>query len=128
MPATKSAALGLIALVAEPALWLARTWSDPAYQSDGLIVAVVTAGLLIASVVSGAAPPDPRDRRRAFIAIALTATIRLIGRVLAVNTVGALALAFYATAINPMGWLGSFSGLLLSSIGVFFFLRRFVEL
>ena len=37
--------------------------------------------------------------------------------------VGALILAFYATAINPMGWLGCFSGLLLSAIGMVFFLR-----
>ena len=34
------AAPGLLALVAEPAAWLARTWSDPAYQSDGEIVAL----------------------------------------------------------------------------------------
>lgn len=40
-----------------------------------------------------------------------------------VLTVGALVLAFYATAINPTGWLGCFSSLLLSGIGVFFFLR-----
>lgn len=40
-----------------------------------------------------------------------------------VLTVASLILAFYATAINPMGWLGSFSGLLLSTIGIFFFLR-----
>lgn len=41
-----------------------------------------------------------------------------------VLTVGALILAFYATAINPMGWLGAFSGLLLSAIGMWFFLRH----
>lgn len=40
-----------------------------------------------------------------------------------VLTVGSLMLAFYATAINPMGWLGCFSGLLLSTIGMVFFLR-----
>lgn len=37
--------------------------------------------------------------------------------------VGSLLLAFYATAINPMGWLGCFSGLLLGIIGMVFFLR-----
>lgn len=40
-----------------------------------------------------------------------------------VLTVGSLILAFYATAINPAGWLGCFSSLLLSGIGIFFFLR-----
>ena len=41
----------------------------------------------------------------------------------AILTVAALAMAFYSTAINPMGSLGSFSGLLLSAIAMVFFVR-----
>ncbi len=93
------AAPGIAALVFEPALWLGRTWLDPSYQSDGMIVAAITAALLVASLASGAAPPDPRDRRHALIALAATACVRLAGRLLAVNTIGALALVVDVWAV-----------------------------
>lgn len=93
---------GLVALTVEPALWLWRSWQDPSYQSDGMIVALVTAGLLVVSVSSGSAPPDPRDRRRATIALALTACVRLAGRLLAVHTVGALALVVDVFAVATL--------------------------
>ena len=86
------AAPGLVALTADPAIWLWRTWHDPSYQSDGALVAVVAAGLVVLSLASGPAAPDPRARRRAAYLLAATAAVRLAGRVLAVNTLGALAL------------------------------------
>jgi exosortase/archaeosortase family protein len=86
------AAPGIAALVAEPALWLWRSWLDPAYQSDGMLVAGVVAALLAVSLASGYALPDPCDRRLAFWALGVTALVRLGGRLLAVSTIGALAL------------------------------------
>ncbi len=90
---------GLAALVIEPAVWLGRSWLDPSYQSDGWIVAAITAALLLASFASGSAPPDRRDRRRALVALAATAGVRLIGRLLAVHTIGALALVVDVWAV-----------------------------
>lgn len=83
---------GVLALVHDPALWLWQSWRDPAYQSDGMVVAGITLGLICVSLASGSAPPDGRDRRRAWVALALTAGIRLVGRLLVVNTIGAMAL------------------------------------
>jgi len=96
------AAPGIVALVVEPALWLWRSWHDPSYQSDGMIVASIAAALLVASWASGSAPPDPRDRRRALWALGITAAVRLAGRVLAVNTIGALALVVDVWALSVL--------------------------
>lgn len=93
---------GLAALVVDPALWLGRTWLDPAYQSDGAIAAGIVLALLVASVASGSPAPDARDRRRAWVALAVTAAVRLAGRVLAVNTIGALALVVDVWALATL--------------------------
>jgi exosortase/archaeosortase family protein len=87
------AAPGLLALIWDPACWLFQTWRDPSYQSDGAFVAVAVAALLGLSWWSGAAWPDPRAPRRAAALFAFTAAIRLAGRLLAVDTIGAIALA-----------------------------------
>jgi exosortase/archaeosortase family protein len=93
------AAPGLLALAWDPARWLWRTWQDPAYASDGAWIALVTAGLLCASWWSGPAPAGGRARRWAWGLLGLTAVLRVVGRVLAVNTIGALALVVDVAAV-----------------------------
>lgn len=93
------AAPGLLALVAEPLLWLFTTWSDPSYASDGAVVAALTAALLLRSVTSGPAPADPAAQRRAWRLLLATGAVRLAGRLLAVNALGAAALCFDVWAL-----------------------------
>lgn len=90
---------GLLALAWEPARWLFNTWHAPAYASDGGLIAVVVAGLIAASVLSGPAERNFRTRRLAWMLFALTALLRLSGQVLAVHTIGALALVVDVGAI-----------------------------
>lgn len=96
------AAPGLLALVWDPARWLWQTWRDPSYQSDGALIAAAAAGLVALSWGSGAAAPDPRAARRAAVLLALTAAIRLLGRILAVDTIGAIALAVDVAAVATL--------------------------
>ncbi len=91
---------GLLALIAEPARWLARTWTDPSYQSEGALVAAVVAALVGCSVSSGHAAPEPRAQRWAWRLLVTTAVIRLAGRLLAINTIGALALVVDVLAVG----------------------------
>lgn len=81
-----------IVLAVHPARWLAATWTDPAYQSEGGWLALGIAALLAASVASGPAQPDPRAGLRAWGLLLGTATVRVAGHLLAVDTIGALAL------------------------------------
>ena len=39
-----------VILAVDPVLWLVRTWSDPSYNSSGLIVFCVCVGLFLWSV------------------------------------------------------------------------------
>jgi exosortase/archaeosortase family protein len=93
------AAPGLFALVWDPARWLWLTWRDPSYESDGALVAAAVAALLVLSWRSGPASCDPRAPRRAAALFALTAAIRLLGRWLAVDTIGSVALAVDVAAL-----------------------------
>lgn len=90
---------GLVALVAEPAIWLVHSWSDPSYQSDGGWVAALVAAMLLRSLWSGLALPDPRATRWAWRLLLATAAVRLAGRLLAVKTIGALALVLDVGAL-----------------------------
>ena len=88
-----------VALVVDPARWLAETWRDPAYQSDGVFVALAIGGLLVASVASGPAQPDRRAAGIAWRLLLGTAAARVVGHLLAVNTIGALALVVDVAAV-----------------------------
>lgn len=94
-----TAALCVLAL--RPVLWLVQTWRDPSYDSEGLLIFLVAAGLFGWSITSARADSDTVDRRRAVALLIATAGIRLVGQVLAVNTVGAIALVVdvYAVAL-----------------------------
>lgn len=98
VPALFALALGILAV--EPVLWLVRTWRDPSYDSHGGWVALFTAGLFAWSLSS---EPSARATDRARLAVGLlmaTAAVRLAGQVLAVNTIGAAALAIDIYAIG----------------------------
>ena len=41
-----------VILAVDPVLWLVRTWSDPSYNSNGLIVFCVCVGMFLWSVTS----------------------------------------------------------------------------
>jgi exosortase/archaeosortase family protein len=84
-------AVGLLAL--HPLIWLINTWINPAYQSNGFLVALLVAGLLVWSLApSRSTPQHPTTTKFAFILLSLTALIRLISQILGVNVIGALAL------------------------------------
>ena len=93
------AAAGLLAL--DPVLWLARTWVDPSYDSQGALVFLACAALVAWSLSSPRASHQPANKRLAFSLLAATAVIRAVGQMLAINTVGAAALILdiYALAL-----------------------------
>ena len=92
-------AVALSILALEPILWLVRTWRDPSYDSQGFLVFLVAAGLFAWSVTSERLDRDaPRGRRAIWLLVA-TALIRLAGQVLAINTIGAIALVIDVYAI-----------------------------
>ena len=95
-----SLCLGLLLLAAHPLVWLVQTWLDPAYDSYGLWVALLSLGLLIWSASSPLQRADARRRRLGLGLLALTATVRLFGQSLGINTLGALALAVDVYAIG----------------------------
>ena len=90
-------ALGILAL--EPIFWLVRTWRDPSYDSQGFLIFLVAAGLFAWSVTSKRLDRDASRGRRAIWLLIATAAIRLAGQVLAINTIGAIALVIDVYAI-----------------------------
>ncbi|MGF1526510.1 MAG: exosortase T [Candidatus Competibacterales bacterium] len=82
----------------EPLVWLIHTWLDPAYASTGFPVALLTAGLLAASLLSG----PPRGRPRPWWGwLALAVALRGLGQGLGVNTLaaGTLIIDLYVLAL-----------------------------
>ncbi len=98
--------IGLLALLAEPALWLARTWIHPGYDSDGYLVALLVGCLILRSVWSGEAPRDPVGVRRATWLLLAAAGVRVMGRILDVSHIGALALVLDVMALGSYLRLG----------------------
>ena len=96
--------LGTAALVLayEPIHWLVQTWQDPAYDSKGVFIFLVCAGLFLWSVTSPRNLSHPENTRWAVILLAATALIRLTGQVLAVNIIGALALVIDVYALATL--------------------------
>lgn len=94
------AAPGVLALMVEPAAWLVTTWTDPTWDSSGALAALACLALIVRSLRSGPAAPEPRSLKLAVGLVAATAVVRLAGRVLAVNALGALALCFDVAALG----------------------------
>ncbi|MGI9384892.1 MAG: exosortase T [Methyloligellaceae bacterium] len=92
-------------LAIEPALWLGRTWRDPSYDSKGFLVLGLCAGLFGWSASSPRISAKPANVRLAIALLAATACIRLAGQVLAVNTIGAIALIIDVYAIALLSGL-----------------------
>ncbi len=99
-PGPMSLILGLVLLAIHPLIWLAGTWLDPAYDSYGLWVAVLTGMLLLWSTASPLRTPGVSQRYNGFYLLALTAIVRLLGQWLGINTIGAAALAVDIYAIG----------------------------
>ncbi len=106
-PADSLLAAAALMLAVDPIRWLVATWRDPAYDSNGLLVFLAAAGLLAWSVASPVVDSAPRRRSLALALIALSATVRLAGQVLAINTVGALCLVLDAYALGLLLGLGA---------------------
>ena len=92
---------GLVLLAWHPAIWLAQSWFDDAYASDGewvfgLCVVLIATGLLS----ERRAPTPSRDLRTAVGLEFGTALVRAVGELLAVRTVGALALVVDVYALG----------------------------
>lgn len=80
-------------LALDPAIWLVKSWMDPAYDSSGYIVFVLTLGLFAWSAASRVvAPNQGRHRQVAIALLAVSALVRLASQLLAINTIGALCL------------------------------------
>ncbi|MCP5420962.1 MAG: exosortase T [Gammaproteobacteria bacterium] len=96
---------GALGLAAEPIGWLVGTWFDPVYGSHGLPVFLLVLFLFGWSLGSPRWASDPRHRRHALGLFILTALVRLSGRVLAINTLGALVLALDVYALGLLAGL-----------------------
>lgn len=99
-----AAAVALLA--AGPAHWLAETWRDPAFASSGFAYFAIAAALFAWSVTSPVVrEADAAAQRQAILLLAATACVRLAGQVLAVDTIGAFALAIDVFALARLAGL-----------------------
>jgi exosortase/archaeosortase family protein len=106
-PADGLLAVAALILAIDPIRWLVATWRDPAYDSNGLLVFLAAAGLFAWSVTSPVVDPAPRRRGLPLALIALSASVRFAGQVLAINTVGALCLVLDVYALGLLLGLGA---------------------
>ncbi len=89
-------------LAFHPVLWLVNTWRDPSYASQGFIVFAVCLSLFLWSVSSRRLTCQPVERTAPYVLLGLSALIRLIGQVFAINMIGALTLVFDVYAISRL--------------------------
>jgi exosortase/archaeosortase family protein len=90
-----------VVLAIHPAIWLARSWFDAGYASDGEWVFLLVVALFAWSVRSPLVSPVPPARLHAAIGLeALTAAIRAAGEALAFHMIGAFALVIDVFAIG----------------------------
>ena len=90
-----------VILAVDPVLWLVRTWSDPSYNSSGLIVFCVCVGLFLWSVTSER-KAHTVNLRLPFLLLSVSALTRMIGQVLAVNVIGAITLVLDVYALGHL--------------------------
>ena len=94
----------MVILAWQPAKWLITSWVSPDYDSSGLWVFLVVAGLFIWSLTSSRLV-HANHSQAAWGILVCTALIRLAGGVLAINTIGALALALDVLALSLLAGL-----------------------
>lgn len=85
-------------LAAQPVHWLVQSWVSPAYGSYGYLYVVLIVGLGCASLISGKANGSSA-KAPVLVLLFTAALIRLLGQVLAINILGALALAVDVFAV-----------------------------
>jgi exosortase len=95
-------ALGAAILAIHPLRWLVQSWREPSYASDGYMVAILVAILMLWSLRSGVAPPRPNKRSitKPMLILVSTAVIRLLGQLLGVHVIGAMALVLDLYAVG----------------------------
>jgi len=91
--------LGMLLLAIEPVIWLVNSWFEPAHDSKGGWVFLLCAGLFIWSVRSQVSAVAIKNHRKAITLLFVTALIRGMGQIFAVNVLGAVALAIDVYAI-----------------------------
>ena len=97
--------MAALALAVDPILWLVRTWSDPSYNSSGLIVFCVCAGIFLWSITSDRVNPKVNLRLPLFL-LTISSLTRLVGQVLAINVIGAITLVLDVYAIGHLAAVG----------------------
>jgi len=87
-------------LAVDPLTWLINSWQDPSYQSQGGLYCLVLASLVVLSLRSSPSLGSTQTGR-VFVLFLFAASLRLLGQVLAINILSALALAadVYALAV-----------------------------
>lgn len=80
-------------------MWLSASWFDPSYDSSGLVIFVVTAGVFLWSVTSSFNGGVIHKNNVPYLLLLGSAITRLIGQLLAVNMIGALTLVIDVYAI-----------------------------
>ncbi len=93
-------AAGVLILAFHPLVWLANTWTDPAYGSHGVLVFALVAALFLWSLTSTRCQISAIGQRRALGLLTVTAAVRLVGQVMGVNVIGALALVLDIYALG----------------------------
>lgn len=92
---------GVLILAIHPALWLAETWFDDGYASGGEWIFLLVLAIALHSLSSTpTASLHASQRRRALVLLASTAVVRALSELLAVNTLGALALTVDVYALG----------------------------
>lgn len=101
-------AASAVVLAAGPVHWLIGTWTQPGYPAYPVLVAALVAVLFAWSLSSPrSAFSDPQKGRRMALALLLgTLVVRLASQLLAVNVVGAFALAVDVYALGLLAGLG----------------------
>lgn len=94
-PGTSTILLFLTGLVlaVDPAIWLVKSWLDPAYDSSGYLVFAISLGLFVWSASSPLkVQAENRHKQTAIALLILSGLVRLASQILAINTIGALCL------------------------------------
>jgi exosortase/archaeosortase family protein len=97
--------LGALILAVEPAVWLVKTWLDPVYDSHGMYVFGAVAGLFVWSSTSPKRADATEPPLWTYLLLAGTGLIRLAGQLLAVDILGAAALAVDVYAVGRLSGL-----------------------
>ena len=96
--------VGTLALAADPAAWLLRSWTDPGYGSYGWAVFALSLALFARSWSSPLMETVPIPRSP-FLLLIGTAAIRGVGQVLDIDTISALALGVDVYALARLARL-----------------------